>query len=49
VLVKFDAVVNRPCAPALMSRLRADADHGNTGARRDAGHPAKTMCIAERE
>jgi hypothetical protein len=38
--MKFDAVVNRPCAPALMSRLRADADHG---------HPAKTMCSAERE
>jgi len=49
VLVKFDAVVNRPCAPALMSRLRADADHGNTAARRDVGHPAKTMRIAERE
>jgi hypothetical protein len=47
--VKFDAVVNRPCAPALLSRLRADAGHGNTAARRDAGHPAATMCIAERE
>jgi hypothetical protein len=47
--VKFDAAVNRPCAPTLMSRLRADADHGKTGAWRDAGHPAKTMCIAERE
>jgi len=32
-----------------MSRLRADADHGSTAARRDAGHPAETMCIAERE
>jgi len=47
--VKFDAVVNRPCAPAFMSRLRADAGHGTTAARRDAGHPAKTMCIAERK
>jgi hypothetical protein len=47
--VKFDAVVNRPWAPALTSRLRADAGHGTTAARRGADHPAKTMCVAERK